>query len=1161
MRRPIVVAGFNALLVAAAAFLAVPLPHAVAQDLVAKTEHLTPDEEHKAFKLPPGFEIQLVAAEQDINKPMNLAFDAKGRLWVTSTTDYPYPVLEGKGHDKVLILSDFDEKGHAQKIETFYEGLTIPIGILPIEHGCLVFGVDYIRKLIDTDGDDKADKEEKFMGTIGHRDTHGLTSHFTVGFDGWVYANHGFNNDSEMKAKDGSSIKMNSGNCYRFTLDGEHVQYVAHGQVNPFGLCFDPRGDLFSADCHTRPQMMLLRGGYYQSFGKPDDGLGFAPEMCDHDHGSTAIAGTVFYDDDKWPEKYRGTLFDGNPVTTKINHDRIEWHGSSPIAKEQPDFLTSTDPWFRPVDIVLGPDGAMYVADFYNRIIGHYEVPLDHPGRDRKSGRIWRIVYRGEDGKLEIPKAPDLAAASPQELGKTLGAANMALRMMAARQLVERVGTSSADVVKEAAQRPENANQHVMALWVLHRLNALPNEGIAVAAADSDGVVRTHAMRILSEMPKVSEEQFELLRKGLADSDPFVRRAAADAMGQHPNLGNVRPLIAARNAAAKDDTHLIYVIRMALRNQLEHKDIIVGIPELKLTDDEQRALADVITGVASPDVGTLLISFIKKGITDPEKTVQLLIRAAKSIPVSDVDALTQTVLERFPGKIDIQRQLFVALLEGLAQRGAQPGEAARKWGTDLAHELAKTPKLDANAWHFMPFPGSNDATDPWAPEMRGVGTKHPAELWSSHPRGEKLMGILRSKPFAIPKKLSFVVAGHYGMPPSNELSKNFVRLKLVDGDEVIEEVPPPRTDTPRAVKWELAKWAGQQGYLEAVDGDNRDAWAWIAFGQFKPEVAPTPTTVERIRDRLVAASVITRALKLAELRGRMEEVLKDPNTDATARAGAARALGTVGTPESVKVLAAVAIDPNVAPPVRDAVAQSLAEQNSPESREALLAAIHIAPEPLQRTIAVSLVATKDGAEALLAAVKDGKASPRLLQDPSVLERLRAAGVADVDKRITDLTKGLIPADEAIRKLVEERRKTLNLAKASADRGAQVFEKNCAICHRIGEVGAVIGPQLTGVGKRGAERIIEDVLDPNRNVDGAFRTTILQLKTGDTVSGLLRREEGELIVLADSTGKENSYDKGKVKRRVTSALSLMPSNFGETIKPDEFTDLVAFLLSK
>ena len=86
-------------------------------------------------------------------------------------------------------------------------------------------------------------------------------------------------------------------------------------------------------------------------------------------------------------------------VTNRINHDRIEWHGSTPKGIEQPDFVWSEDNWFRPVDIELGPDGALYVADFYNRIIGHYEVPLTHPGRDRTSGRIWRIVYRGPEGK------------------------------------------------------------------------------------------------------------------------------------------------------------------------------------------------------------------------------------------------------------------------------------------------------------------------------------------------------------------------------------------------------------------------------------------------------------------------------------------------------------------------------------------------------------------------------------------------------------------------------------------------------------------------------------------------------------------------------------------------------------------------------------------
>ncbi len=143
----------------------------------------------------------------------------------------------------------------------------------------------------------------------------------------------------------------------------------------------------------------LLRGAYYPSFGKPDDGLGYGPEMAFHDHGSTGIAGIIYYAADQFPKEYLDRVMVGNVVTSRINQDTIEWHGSTPKAIEQPDFLVSDDPWFRPVDLEIGPDGALYVADFYNRIIGHYEVPLTHPGRDRERGRIWRIYYRGEGGK------------------------------------------------------------------------------------------------------------------------------------------------------------------------------------------------------------------------------------------------------------------------------------------------------------------------------------------------------------------------------------------------------------------------------------------------------------------------------------------------------------------------------------------------------------------------------------------------------------------------------------------------------------------------------------------------------------------------------------------------------------------------------------------
>src|SRR5687767_2508385 len=384
-------------------------PSAWASPPVAPTDALSPEQERAKFKLPPGFEIQLVASEPQIHKPMNIAFDARGRLWVTDTVEYPWPAKEGATpRDSVKILSDFDENGRARKVEKFTGGLNIPLGVLPLTDdsgGAIVYAIPNVYRFLDRDRDGGADRREVLLGgAIGFEDTHGMTNNFVRGFDGWVYADHGFKNTSVVKGRDGSEIRMNSGNVFRFRIDGSRVEQFTHGQVNPFGLAFDPLGNLFSADCHTRPQYMLLRGAYYESFGKPHDGLGFGPEMIRHDHGSTGIAGTCYYAAEQFPPEFRGNLFNGNPVTNIINRDRLEWHGSSPRAVEAPDFLKCDDPWFRPVQVVLGPDGALWVADFYNKIIGHYEVDLKHPGRDRERGRIWRIVYKGDAEKAPPPK-------------------------------------------------------------------------------------------------------------------------------------------------------------------------------------------------------------------------------------------------------------------------------------------------------------------------------------------------------------------------------------------------------------------------------------------------------------------------------------------------------------------------------------------------------------------------------------------------------------------------------------------------------------------------------------------------------------------------------------------------------------------------------------
>src|SRR6516225_1437704 len=450
--------------------------------LIAPTEPRTAEEELKGLHVPPGFIVQLVAKEPKVKKPINIAFDAMGRLWVTESVEYPFPAPSGrKGKDTVKILEDFGPDGEARKITTFADGLNIPIGVLPMSDGAIVYSIPNIYYMTDKDG--KADRREVLLSTYGFGDTHGMTGEFQWGFDGWIYACHGFSNTSKVKGKGPDTITMTSGNTYRFKPNGSRLEHFTHGQVNPFGLTFDPLGNLYSCDCHSRPIYQLLRGAYYPSFGAPHDGLGFGPEVMTHDHGSTAIAGITYYAADHFPPEYRDTVFIGNVVTNRINHDRLERHGSTLLGIQQPDFLTSDDPWFRPVDIKLGPDGALYVADFYNRIIGHYEVPLTHPGRDRQRGRIWRIVYRGPGGQRAVPPRADWTKASVGELVGDLGHTNLAVRLKAANQLVERGGQSGIEVVRAALAREGTLpRQRVHGLWVLSRLGVLDDPTLEAAA-------------------------------------------------------------------------------------------------------------------------------------------------------------------------------------------------------------------------------------------------------------------------------------------------------------------------------------------------------------------------------------------------------------------------------------------------------------------------------------------------------------------------------------------------------------------------------------------------------------------------------------------------------------------------------------------------------
>jgi putative heme-binding domain-containing protein len=1070
---------------------------------VRTTPWLSPSDEQKHFQLPPGFEINLVAAEPDIQKPLNMAFDERGRIWLTCSVEYPYAApTDRPAKDTIKILEDIDADGRYEKITTFADGLNIPMGIHPWKGGCVAFSIPNIWHFEDTDADGVCDKRTVLYGPFDtSRDTHGMVNSFRCGWDGWIYACHGFNNDSRVKGRDGHEIHMQSGNVFRFQLDGSRLEHFTHGQVNPFGMCFDELFNIFTADCHSKPIYQLLRGGYYPSFGKPHDGLGFVPPMMNHLHGSTAICGLVKYSGENFPEEYRGDFYSGNVMTSRINRNKPEYHGSTIKAIEQPDFLSTTDPWFRPVDIHIGPDGAMYILDFYNRIIGHYEVPLPHPGRDRTSGRIWRVAYKGQVNPI----------------------------------------------------KPEPAIAEI-AVWSRYDQPDTTDDLLAAAKHQSP-MVRTHVMKMLAERPNWTPPLEKAAVTALADREAFVARAAADALGRHPEPSQLRPLLGRLRATPAEDALLLHTLRMAIRDHIAAVQDVSDLDEIQLSDAELRDVAAVCVAVPSAVAADLLLRYLK---AHSDHVTEYLQHAAKHASGSTIQEVVRIAKAKAGSNYPSQAQIVLSLASGLKQRDAGDTSQITQWASQVTAQLLESGDSDRIAWTAIPIDNLPPSENPWVivPRPSRDGDKT-SLFYYSLPKGEQRTGIYRSGTFAIPKELSFWCAGHSGVPSQPLNDGNFVRIRDAKTHEILAESRPPRNDTARRFTWNLTDHAGKQGYVELIDGDNGNAYAWLAVGRFFLDALNPGQEAGR---QQLAAEIIGK-LKLDTFRPHLATLLAGPETESTARTAIAQALVALDPDARAAALAAALADPALPAEMRPRIGDAITVKSDSEYLDNLRTVMQRVPTRLQTTLADTLAGDAPGAALLLTLIESGHATPRLLLAPALKNKLGALNDAHLNERATSITAKLPPADAILDTLIIERRRAFARATTNSDRGQAVYAKHCAACHKIADKGALVGPQLDGIGNRGLDRLLEDILDPNRNVDIAFRTTTLRLSDGRVLSGLVRREEGNQIILADPQGKEFSIPKADIDEQQKTSLSLMPANVSEIVTPEEFADLMAYLLNQ
>ncbi len=1133
-------------------------------DHIRTTDFQTPEQERESLHLPPGFEITLFASEPDISKPINIEFDAAGRLWVSQSSEYPMPAVPGAGHDRITILEDTDGDGKADKFTHFADDLNIPIGLMPVKDGAIGYSIPNVYHFIDKNGDGKYDDKKMLFGPFGHQDTHGMVSNFIRGFDGWINSCHGFTNTSTVAGSDGDSITMRSGNTFRFKEDGSRVEQTSFGRVNPFGFTYDEWGYLYSVDCHSKPIYQMINGAEYPHFGKRSPAIGFAPEMMSYELGSTALSGLVYYIGDGFPKEYQNTFFNGDVVTCRINRNSIHWEGSSPVSKKEPDFLVSSDPWFRPVNIKLGPDGSMYVADFYNKIIGHYEVDLDNPGRDRKSGRIWKITYVGDKNKTS-QKTTNWTTASLPELISNLNHPQLSLRMIIANQVYDRFGQKAVAPLMQVIASKQDSKAFIQTLWLLYRLNALPEDVLDKAITGSDPVVQTHALRVLSEMKKLSGKQKQLVLQELNNSNPHVKRVATEVLSAFPEQGDVKVLLAAYKNRDKNDSHLTYTTLISLRQNLRNEKVMQKVVTSQWSDSDLALLIKVMPDVPSPEGASFTLDYIRKHNLPQEQMVLSLEYVGRYVSAGRLDQAIAMIKSQVTNNSKKEYEIYQTIRKGIAQQGVPVSKTFKEWGRSIATIFLKEVKGQDGGWLHINNEKGWTGLNPWnVGRQYSVAGSPPMDfIWSQYDYNPT--GKLHSPYFGLPAKLSFSVFDNdlQFQEPNRGVSRNTVRIRLKSNDQVVAEFRHKSTkkftdkDYIHPVTLDLSKYKDQEGYFEVIDSSRSPGG--VGIGNFSPAVVSLPPKGpgEISAQQIRAAEIIT-DLKLPSLETEMLPILQNKKGDIEARAAAATALMTVAPKQNTVFVSEAFNSITETQEMREKLVSTLGLNPSQEVLTTLEKGLTGSPQFLQLSIVKELIKTQKGIARLIDAAKEKNVEGDLLNDVSVRERLltnsSAAQKADLEK-IMQTESGV----EERKKLIAERLKNFDSTSVTVTDGHQVFVQNCSMCHQIKAEGGMIGPQLDGIGNWGQKALTEKILNPNGNIAQAFRVFNITLNNGKTLNGLFRREEGQVLIFANPGGEEFSVSKADIKDKIPSKYTLMPDQFRNTIAKKDFDALLKFLL--
>jgi putative membrane-bound dehydrogenase-like protein len=513
---------------------------------------LLPAEEQRTFTLPPDFQIELLASESDgIGKFVTVDWDIHGRMWSMTALEYPLDANENpeaakrlyasKAKDKILVWDDPYLPGPLAKPRVFADGLAIPLGILPYKNGVYVQHGPDIVFLSDNDGDGKADRRQVILSGFGVQDSHLFPHQFTRAPGGWIWMAQGAFNYGKVRTTKGEEQQFDRTRMARFRYDGSEFEITSQGPCNIWGLVLTAEGEAWiqEANDYGYPAMPFHLYANYPGCSD-SEWKSYAPEFPgtapDFAMGGTGLSGLALSDKAAWPQPYGDVLYVANPITRKVQALKINRDGIRYKLEKLPDFIQSSDTMFRPVSIHFGPDGCLYIVDWYNKIISHNEVPRNHPERDKTRGRIWRVSH-----KQQRPfQVPDLEKMAGRDLLLKLGGESLTQNHLAWQTIIDRRLDELRPALQEIIGDPsQSAARRVAALWALEGLDvaevkldqgALYLRLLGPLTRDQNRSIRREAIRVLGacQFPIADPDNrwtdvFDLLESHAADPDSEVR--------------------------------------------------------------------------------------------------------------------------------------------------------------------------------------------------------------------------------------------------------------------------------------------------------------------------------------------------------------------------------------------------------------------------------------------------------------------------------------------------------------------------------------------------------------------------------------------------------------------------------------------------------------